>query len=259
MKHLKIITLIIILSLGFSCGFFSKGEKEGKKSLLEIGKQLVKEAKKQQKKYKSDMDVEITANNKEKANKVDAKTLRLKEKHFEVALKNLDSSINQLEKLNKDIEEKTKDGEISTFEAFALIGKVASLGTGYSSEYIDKNFEGQEKEEMKTAFSKIMSMYMIDSGIKGNKEIYSKENMENLIKMKKQMENLDNNKAEKEKAMKDIEEMQQQMKKMEEYAKNPLKDYSEEDVKQFEEFKPQLDKKIKTIKSLLKKMGDKLK
>ncbi len=260
MKQLKTITVITILIFSVSCGFFSKGEKEGKKSLLQIGKQLVKEAKKQQKKYKSDMEIEMDTKNNEQTQKIDAKTIKLNDKHFEVTLKNLDSSINQLEELNKDIESKTKDGEISAFEAFALIGKVASLGTGYSSEYIDKNFKGQEREEMKAAFSKIMAMYAIDSsGIKDNKDLFSKENMEELIKVKEKMANMEGaSKEEKEKAMKEMEAMENQMKTMEGYTKNPLKDYSEEDVKMLKQHKPQLDKKIKTIKSLLKKMGEKL-
>jgi len=261
MKQIKTITVITILIFSVSCGFFSNGDKGNKQSILEIGKKLVKEAKKQQKKYKSDMDVEMSAGNEEKVEKVDAKKIKLNDKHFEVALKNLDASIDNLKQLEKDIDEKTKDGEISAFEAFALIGKVASLGTGYSSEYIDKNFKGQEREEMKAAFSKIMTMYAIDAGgIKDNKDLFSKENMEELMKLKEKMANMDGaSKEEKEKAMKEMDAMENQMKTMEGYTKNPLKDYSEEDVKMLKKFKPEIDKKVKTIKSLFEKMGERLK
>jgi len=260
MKHLKTISIITIILFSVSCGFFSKGNKD-KPSILEIGKQLVKEAKKQQKKYKKDMDVEFDKAGKSDSNstKIDAKKLPLTEEHFKVSLKNLDSAVDNLKQLNSDIKAKTKDGNLSTMDAFSLVGKIAGFATGYSTEYIDNNYKGEEKEEMKTAFKKIMGMYMIDAGINANKKSFSKENMANLVEMKKQLNNIEGTKEEKAQAMKDVEKMEQEMKNLEEYGKNPLKDYSKEDVEQFNSFKPEIAKKVKVIKTIIKEMGENLK
>lgn len=260
MKYLKTIAVLTVFLLSTSCGFFGKGDKD-KPSLMDIGKQLAKQVKKQQKKNNEKMDIEFEQTKGEEGDvqKFDAKTIELKEEHFDVSIKNLDSAIDNLKNLNKDIEEKTKDGNFSAFDAFALVGKMSGFATGYSTEYIDKNFEGSERNEMKAAFSKIMGMYMIDSTITNGEQTKTTTNEKDFDKMKEQIANMNGTDEEKEQASKSLEEMENQIKTMQEYTKNPLKDYKKEDVEKFKKFKPEITEKVKTLKAILKKMGDSLK
>lgn len=258
MKFFKLIVLGIVFSSLVSCGFFGKSDKD-KPSLLDIGKKLVKEVKKQQDKNKKDMDVEFTKEGKEAAKKYDPKTVSLNEEHFDVAVKNLDSAIDDVKILSEEIKDKTKDGKLSAMDTFSIIGKISGFATGYSTEYIEKNFEGSKKNEMKAAFSKIMGMYMVESTILKGKKSKNSMSQEKLNQMKKQIESMSGSSEEKAKAKKSFEEMEKQLKSYQEYRENPLKDYPENEVEEFKQYKPKLDEKIVLLKKIIKEMGENLK
>lgn len=258
MKFFKLMVMTIVFSSLVSCGFFGKSDKD-KPSLLDIGKKIVKEVKKQQNKNKKGMDVEFSKENSETVEKFDPKTIALKEEHFEVTLKNLDSGLENIKKLSEDIKEKTKDGKLSAMDTFSILGKVSGFATGYSTEYIDKNYEGSERNEMKAAFSKIMGMYMVESTINNGKKSKSSFNQEKFDNMKKQIDSMKGTDAEKEKALASLKEMEKQMKSYQEYNKNPLKDYPENEVKEYEKYKPEIKEKVAMLKKIIKEMGDSLK
>ena len=246
------ISVAILLTLN-SCSFFHKKEEKKAKPETSMAVEFVKKAKEGLKKLKEEKEKELKEGNKEG----EEKPVELTDRDFEAYIETLDIALKNIQKQNKDLEEKIKDGNLSTMDLLSF--SMNALTNVFNPDaYLDKIAKNEEeREHFEKAFGEIVRLYTYikDTPV----EEFKKKNKEQAEKTQKELEEL----------KKKIEEMKKEnpemAKKMEENLSmvdmekitrmgNPVYQFSDNNLKLYSKYQKDICAKNNEIKQEIKNM-----